>query len=638
MVKRKNVEALSILKQALTVNRKPFPWVKAFSAGLAASLPVMIGLLFGHLEYGLLAGLGGFTYLYTFTIPYAQLAKKLFAVVIGMTLVTVLGTLAAPYPLAIAILMGLIGATVLFIFGALQIVGPSAIFFVLVFAMVSGMPADPGLAPLRALFVFLGGSLSWVIAMAGWFFNPYGAEEGVVKRVYIELANFMDSVGTNHFNESRHNVMSVLREADETLTAGYIPWRETELFKRLYLLNHTANNLFMYITDYFMDAQEKLPQELGQTVRQLAHSFDKKHKGVYEKILQPSEMDDQVRQLFSKVYDADAIMNEPTSVINQSIQLSKLSLMTILGGAFDKNSTVFITSLRFGLMTIIAAIIAFQLELTRSYWVPLSCVAVMSGATIVATFHRAIQRGIGTVIGIIIASLILTLEPSGYIIVLFILILTFITELFIVKNYGLAALFFTPNALLMAESTSAVHFSFAYFASARILDVIIGSVIGLIGVWLIGRKSASSRIPHFIEKTIRSQAQLLLVLFSEQGKDFKPRKSKELRKMQINVTNLKTLFHTALGEIPIQRESLDYFWPIVFSIEHLAYLLEDCSKEESRPTLSDHVLAQLLYTCEMMANSANLQRSGSHKVIPEIKGYPTITKELMSLQNSIYHA
>lgn len=128
LVNSKNSEVLSILKQALTVNRKPFPWVKAFSAGLAASLPVIIGLLFGHLEYGLLAGLGGFTYLYVFNIPYAQLAKKLFFVVIGMTLVTVLGTLAAPYPLAIAILMGLIGATFIFIFGSLRIAGPSAIF------------------------------------------------------------------------------------------------------------------------------------------------------------------------------------------------------------------------------------------------------------------------------------------------------------------------------------------------------------------------------------------------------------------------------------------------------------------------------------------------------------------------------
>ena len=49
----------SILKQALAVNRKPFPWVKAFCAGLAAALPVIIGVLLGNLEYGLIAGMGG---------------------------------------------------------------------------------------------------------------------------------------------------------------------------------------------------------------------------------------------------------------------------------------------------------------------------------------------------------------------------------------------------------------------------------------------------------------------------------------------------------------------------------------------------------------------------------------------------
>ena len=35
----------------------------------------------------------------------------------------------------------------------------------------------------------------------------------------------------------------------------------------------------------------------------------------------------------------------------------------------------------------------------------------MSGSTIVATYHRAIQRGFGTILGILIASLILATHP-----------------------------------------------------------------------------------------------------------------------------------------------------------------------------------------------------------------------------------
>ena len=223
-------KAPSLFKQAMSVNRRPFPWVKAFFAGVAASLPVLIGLLFGSLEYGLIAGMGGFTFLYYFNIPYAQNAKKLFFVLLGMTLSSTLGTLAAPYPLATAILMGLIGATAIFIFGALRIAGPSAIFFVLVFALTTGMPVNPELAPIRAGLVFLGGTLSWIIAMSGWYFNPHGPETNVVKRVYVELAAFIDSIGTEKFNETKNRVMSVLKEAE-----GYTCSRVYSLEKNGYV-------------------------------------------------------------------------------------------------------------------------------------------------------------------------------------------------------------------------------------------------------------------------------------------------------------------------------------------------------------------------------------------------------------------
>jgi len=626
----------SIFKQALTVNRKPFPWVKAFSAGVAAALPVLIGLLVGNFEYGLIAGMGGFTYLYVFNIPYAQRAKKLFFVLLGMTLVTALGTVAAPYPLMVAILMGLIGAVAIFIFGALKITGPSAIFFVLVFAMTTGMQVQPELVLQRAGLVFLGGALSWLIAMMGWFIEPHGPETSVVKRVFLGLADFLDSIGTEAFHEERHRVMSVLKEAEETLAAGYISWREDDFFKRLYVLNDHANVIFIYILEHFSRKSTVLPREVGEAVREIAYSMDRRKKVVIpKKILQPNDMDESVANLFSAIFDADAVMNEPSTKIEEVIQISKPSLRTILLGAFDKNSIVFISAIRFGAITMIAAIFAYQAELARSYWVPLSCVAVMSGATLVATFHRAIQRGLGTLLGIMIAGLILATHPTGYMIIFFILLLTFITELFIVKNYGLAALFFTPNALLMAESTSQGSFSFSYFASARMIDVIIGIAIGLIGVWLVGRKSASSLLPHVMTKTIRSQAQCLFILFTDQGAGFHAPDSRELMKMRTNLFHVQTLYSTASGEIPVNQQVVSYYWPVLFSIEQLAFLLEQCSKDANRPILSDSTLAQLLFVFENMANAANRKRAPSIKIIPKIQQYPSIQKETIRLQKSL---
>ena len=146
-------------KQAFVLKNNPFPWVKAFCAGLCAAIPVFIGLLLGNFEYGLTSGIGAFTFLYMFNQPFAQRAKKLFFVMIGLSLCVGLGTILAPYPLAATIMMGIIGALVIFIFGALKITGPSAVFFILCYEMATGMPIDPSLAPLRAGLVFLGGGV-----------------------------------------------------------------------------------------------------------------------------------------------------------------------------------------------------------------------------------------------------------------------------------------------------------------------------------------------------------------------------------------------------------------------------------------------------------------------------------------------
>lgn len=627
----------SIFKQALTVNKKPFPWLKAFLAGLAAGLPVVIGLLFGNLQYGLLAGMGGFTYLYVFPIPYAQLAKKLFSVVLAITLCVFLGTLLAPYPLLIAIFMGLIGGITVFIFGSLKLIGPSAIFLVLIFAMTSGMPVAPELAPLRAGLAFLGGALSWIIAMSGWFFNPHGPEVGVVKRVYRELALFMNTIDTNKNNDAQHRVMAILKEADQTLAAGYIPWHSDDQFNRLVALNNYANKIFLYTVEHFLEKNKKLPSEIAESLTIIFQLIDSKtmYEDASKNLPHPDEMTEEVALLFIEITDAKDCLVESSVNLQKKIKLTKPSLKTIFLGAFDKNSIVLINALRFTAFTILAAIIAYEFNFARSFWVPLSCVAVMSGSTAVATFHRAIQRGLGTVAGILIASVILALHPSGFFIALLIFLLTFITELFIVKNYGLAALFFTPSALLMAESVSHGDFSFTYFATARIMDVAIGIVIGLIGVWLVGRKSASSRLPHLISKTIRSQAQFLFVLFSEQGNGYKGKKIREAAKMQTNINNMKTLYATATGEIPVDKKALEYYWSVVFSIEELGFLLEECSKLNERSVLSDETLAELLYIFESIANAADQKIATHVKEVPIIKDFPSVQYAIKSIQTSL---
>ena len=57
-----------------------------------------------------------------------------------------------------------------------------------------------------------------------------------------------------------------MKEPEDTLAAGYIPWRVTDLFKRLYVVNNHASIIYMYITEHFSKQNSKIPLELSASV------------------------------------------------------------------------------------------------------------------------------------------------------------------------------------------------------------------------------------------------------------------------------------------------------------------------------------------------------------------------------------
>lgn len=619
------------IRQAFEIKNNPYPWNKAISAGICLSAPVLIGLLFGSLQNGLYAGIGGFTYLYMFNEPYAQRAKKLFFVMIGLAAAVGLGTVLAPYPYAIAVTAGVIGVVGTFIFGALKIPGPAAIFFILVFTMTSAMEIAPDTAPLRAGLVLLGGVFSWLVAMYGWFINPRGPETGAIKRVYSQLAQLLDSVGTEEFSGARQRTLQQIKAAENTLHAGYISWDKSSEYKKLYRLYDQANAIFSEVLEFHAPGKTRLPEEIGESLRALSASIGLKAS---KSIQLPEHTGAVTTRLMNEIDEVQEILSGREENENQKMRISKTSVKDVFSGAFHKNSIVFVSAIRYGFILMIAALIAFSFDFDRSYWIPLSCAAVMLGSTVVTTFHRAIQRSVGTVVGILLASVLLSTHPGGYLIVLIIFLLSSLTELFILRNYAIALFFITPNAIFMAENTTQIH-DVSYFASTRIIDIFIGCAIGLIGTYLIGRRSASGRIPHLLSKTIRSQMGLIVLLFSEQRSEAEMMDSGEMKKMKTNLNNLGIVYTTALGEIPRNKKALDHLWPVIYSIEHLGYLLEATAAKTERPVLRDEDLSQLLLVFEMMAKAAGEKQLPATRYIPEIKGHPLIQKEIGDLQQAL---
>lgn len=140
-----------------------------------------------------------------------------------------------------------------------------------------------------------------------------------------------------------------------------------------------------------------------------------------------------------------------------------------------------IDSILTGAFVGIALAIAAALGLHKAYWVPVSCVAVMQGVTLRASWSRNVHRILGTVIGMGLTWLLLPFLDNSWAIVIAVTMLTFLIETAVVRHYAFAAIFITPLTILLAESSSPGAISPATLIQTRLVDTVIGALIGLLG-------------------------------------------------------------------------------------------------------------------------------------------------------------
>ncbi|WP_404466911.1 FUSC family protein [Planococcus rifietoensis] len=625
----KNGEFRRLLKQAFAINQRPLPWAKALAAGISSGLPVLIGVLLGQLQYGLIAGLGGLAFLYMFNEPYALRSKKIFFAALGLAFSAGLGVLLSQQPILAAAAVGLIGALAVFIFGAYQFTGPTAIFFVLVFLINNNMTDNPALFLLHGFLVFLGGMLSWLMAMWAFPFKPHAAEAKAVKQGYMALTALAESAGSAEFYEVRQHAWSTLKSAETALSNASAKWTRSNRLVQLTLLHAQATSVYAEIIKRG-DRYSAVSKETVENLRLIASSVEASGKKSFAAAPRlQTETGDALTESTRKAYD---ILTGQRDKRTRDTELKAEPFKAVFANAFNKHSMVFFAAIRFGVVLAFAAFVAHFLPIAPSYWVPLSAAAVMSGATILSTFNRSLQRSAGTIVGIVVAAVILSFQPDGLFIALMIFALTALTELAIVLNYAVAAFFITPNALMIAESTSQIG-DLSYFASARIVDVLIGSAIGLIGVLLIGRRRASTLLPPLMSKTLRSQQRFMSLLFSPYSPDIEAQPI-EQKKMRTNLSNLKLVLDTAQGELPQRPPNLALLQQVFFASEQLAFLLENAAQKD-RLALSPVQLGQLHLFFEMMANALEGNWPFAEHVIPEIPGFPEIEQELAALQETV---
>ncbi|GAB2778445.1 FUSC family protein [Hymenobacter latericoloratus] len=168
--------------------------------------------------------------------------------------------------------------------------------------------------------------------------------------------------------------------------------------------------------------------------------------------------------------------------------------LRVLYPRFKLDREAALMALRVVVAVLITSLVSSPLGAHRTYWVVLSAVAVLqASASRRLTTIRAVQRMMGTLLGIGVFELLTLKQPSGLWLVALLMLLQAATEVVVARNYALALLFITPMALL--NSTAGHPGNTLISVEGRVFDTLLGATIALLLFWL--SEGLVRRLPLF---------------------------------------------------------------------------------------------------------------------------------------------
>lgn len=132
---------------------------------------------------------------------------------------------------------------------------------------------------------------------------------------------------------------------------------------------------------------------------------------------------------------------------------------------------------RTALAALLAGVLGLASGLPFPYWAQIAAIAPLSVPGRGAQVERGLHRVVGTALGILATGFLLSFPAEAWQLVVWVILLQFLAELFVLRNYSLALLFITPLALLMVQLAHPTPVG--QLLGARFLETALGAGVGI---------------------------------------------------------------------------------------------------------------------------------------------------------------
>ncbi|GAA2213628.1 FUSC family protein [Nonomuraea monospora] len=467
-------------------------WHKPALSGVAALAVVLVTLLLaGRLDLTLYASAGAMCALYGHGLPYAARAKALGWVVAGMlagttvALVTAALTESVAVRVAVAaVLAGVHKAAC----DASRIGPPGNVVLTFVAASAAFVPGERlADVPVHVGLGVLGGVVAWVVGMAPGVVRPDGPERVAVARALEATARLVRaggcSAGDEDARQARHAAATAVNAAWQTLLRS---GDRREGLRRLLVRAESA--AAACAGGRVLDECAPGGRVPGGRVRggadagTLAGWAHELRKG--RPVPEPP------------ICDARTEAAERAELSGIAAERDAATAGAAARWAFLARWWRVVATVAAG--AALAGWVSMALGVGRPYWAVVTAAAVFAANTTMS-WSRALQRVLGNLLGVALFTALVPLTRWGAVaLIVAVLVMQFVTEAAITRNYWLGSVFVAPMAMLMTEFAGAEPVS--ALVADRWLDTCLGAAAGLLACVLLPDRRAADRVRDGLER------------------------------------------------------------------------------------------------------------------------------------------